>query len=187
MNRLGVSISGLFSLALLMYIPTFMEEEPSVAPSQDSDALSPSYRAKNITTTLYDQEGRVNHVVFAKEMEHYDQLGFVLFQEPNYTLYSQTTLAPWQVTASEGTVYNNELIQLENNVIIANQTSDDFVQTITTAFLEINLTSKAMTSDQPVKIIGEQFVINSNGFNANLHTQQYELIDHVQTIYSPSN
>lgn len=187
MNRLGISISALFSLALLMYLPTLMEEEQVIVAPQDPDALSPSYRAKNITTTLYDQNGQVNHVVFAKEMEHYDQLGFVLFQEPKYTLYSQASLTPWHVSASEGTVYNNELIQLENNVIIANQTSDDFVQTITTAFLEIKLTSKEMTSDQPVQILGEQFVINSNGFNANLHTQKYELLDHVQTIYSPSN
>ena len=44
-----------------------------------------------------------------------------------------------------------------------------------------------MASDEPVEIRGLRYVINSNGFNANLRTQEYELIDHVQTIYSPSN
>ena len=84
-------------------------------------------------------------------------------------------------------MYNNELIQLENNVVIENQSVDDFVRTIRTAFIEINLYTKQMTSDQPVEIRGLQYVINSNGFNANLRTQEYELIDHVQTIYSPSH
>jgi len=186
-NRLGLSISALFTLALLMYLPTWMKEEPTLARDKSLDALQPAYTAKNITTTLYDKDGALNHKVFARAMEHYDQLGFVLFQQPRYTLYSDNAKAPWEVTAVEGTLYNNELIQLENNVLIENQSQDDFVRTIQTAFIEINLNSKQMASDEPVEIRGLQYVINSNGFNANLRTQEYELIDHVQTIYSPSN
>ena len=102
-------------------------------------------------------------------------------------MYTDDAQSPWEVTATEGTLYNNELIQLENNVVIENQSVDDFVRTIRTAFIEINLYTKQMTSDQPVEIRGLQYVINSNGFNANLRTQEYELIDHVQTIYSPSH
>ncbi|GMM69210.1 hypothetical protein MTsDn1_25050 [Alteromonas sp. MTD1] len=186
-NRLGVSISALFILAMLMYLPTWMEDEPEVTGSQQSDALKPAYKAKNLTTTLYNQEGRLNHKVFATSMEHYDQLGFVLFQQPKYTLYTESNSSPWVVSAVEGTLYNNELIQLENNVVIENQTGDDFVKTITTQYIQINLDNKQMTSDQTVEILGSQYVIQSNGFNANLRTQEYELIDHVQTTYSPSN
>ena len=186
-NRLGVSISALFILAMLMYLPTWMEEEPEITGSQQSDALKPAYKAKNLTTTLYNQEGQLNHKVFATSMEHYDQLGFVLFQQPQYTLYTESNSSPWVVSAVEGTLYNNELIQLENNVVIENQTDDDFVKTITTQYIQINLDNKQMTSDQTVEILGSQYVIQSNGFNANLRTQEYELIDHVQTTYSPSN
>jgi len=187
LNRLGVSISALFILAILMYIPTWMEEEPKATGEQQSDALKPAYKAKNLTTTLYNQDGQLNHKVFATSMEHYDQLGFVLFQQPQYTLYTESDSAPWVVSAVEGTLYNNELIQLENNVVIENQTGDDFVKTITTQYIQINLDNKQMTSDQTVEILGSQYVIQSNGFNANLRTQEYELIDHVQTTYSPSN
>ena len=186
-DRLGFSISALFVLALLMYIPTWMADEPKLQRDQSLDALKPAYTAKNLTTTLYNLDGQLNHKVFASSMEHFDQLGFVLFQQPRYTLYSDNAKAPWEVTASEGTLYNNELIQLENDVIIENQSVDDFVKTIRTEFIEINLDTKQMTSDQPVEIRGSQYVINSNGFNANLRTQKYELIDHVQTTYSPGN
>ncbi len=186
-NRLGLSISALFILALLMYIPTWMEEQPEVKGNQGLDALKPAYTAKNLTTTLYNQDGQLNHKVFAKSMEHYDQLGFVLFEKPQYTLYTDSASSPWVVTALEGTLYNNELIQLEKDVIIENQTTDDFVKTITTKYIQINLDKKQMTSDQAVEILGAQYVIQSNGFNADLRTQEYELIDHVQTIYSPGN
>lgn len=186
-NRLGLSISALFILAMLMYVPTWMEEEPALTSSEGLDALKPAYKAKNLTTTLYNSEGQLNHKVFASAMEHYDQLGFVSFEQPSYTLYSSDADSPWVVTALEGTLYNNELIQLENKVNIENQSQDDFVKTITTEYIQINLDSKQMTSDQPVEIRGMQYVIQSNGFNANLRTQKYELIDHVHTTYSPSN
>ncbi|CAA0352662.1 lipopolysaccharide export system protein LptC [Alteromonas marina] len=186
-NRLGLSISALFILALLMYIPTWMEEQPETQGSSENDALKPAYKAKNLTTTLYNQDGELNHKVFAESMEHYDQLGFVLFQQPKYTLYTENASSPWVVTAQEGTLYNNELIQLENSVVIENQTSDDFVKRLSTEYIQINLETKQMTSDQPVEILGTQYLILSNGFNANLRTQEYELLDHVQTTYSPSN
>ena len=186
-NRLGLSISALFILALLMYIPTWMEEQPETQGSSENDALKPAYKAKNLTTTLYNQDGELNHKVFAESMEHYDQLGFVLFQQPKYTLYTENASSPWVVTAQEGTLYNNELIQLENSVVIENQTSDDFVKRLSTEYIQINLETKQMTPDQPVEILGTQYLILSNGFNANLRTQEYELLDHVQTTYSPSN
>ncbi|WP_334058940.1 LPS export ABC transporter periplasmic protein LptC [Alteromonas sp. S005] len=186
-NRLGLSISALFILALLMYVPTWMEEQPETQGSSQNDALKPAYKAKNLTTTLYNQDGELNHKVFAESMEHYDQLGFVLFQQPKYTLYTESATSPWVVTAQEGTLYNNELIQLEDSVVIENKTSDDFVKSLSTEYIQINLNTKQMTSDQPVEILGTQYLILSNGFNANLRTQEYELLDHVQTTYSPSN
>ena len=186
-NRLGLSISALFILALLMYVPTWMEEQPETQGSSQNDALKPAYKAKNLTTTLYNQDGELNHKVFAESMEHYDQLGFVLFQQPKYTLYTESATSPWVVTAQEGTLYNNELIQLEDSVVIENKTSDDFVKSLSTEYIQINLDTKQMTSDQPVEILGTQYLILSNGFNANLRTQEYELLDHVQTTYSPSN
>ena len=187
MNRLGISISALFVMALLMYLPVWMAEEQAPAKKAGADALRPAYKAKNLTTTLYNEEGKLNHEVFAASMEHYDQLGFVLFDQPKYTVYVNDDEAPWQVTADEGTLYNDDLIQLEDNVLIKSLNPEEFIQTITTNFIKVNLDDKTMTSDQPVDIRGVQTIIKSNGFTANLRTQQYELIDHVQTIYSPGS
>jgi lipopolysaccharide export system protein LptC len=187
MSRIGVSIAALFILALLLYIPSWLQEPAKVPQNADIRALTPSYMAHNLTTTIYDQNGERNHQVFAASMEHYDQLGFVLFQEPQYTIYQNDNEPPWQLTANKGTLYDNNIIQLERAVKIVNLAPEYFVQQITTDRIEVNLETKMMTSESPVTIIGPDFVVNSNGFNANLNTQQYELIDHVQTVYTPAN
>lgn len=187
MNRLGFSISGLFVLALLLYLPTWFDEEKQAGGNTGDTTLRPAYQARNLTTSLYDTDGKLNHKVFATTMEHYDQLGFVIFENPKYTIYVENGDSPWQVTAKEGTLYDNRLIQLESEVVITNLSDDDFVREITADFIEINLETKKMTSDQPVIIVGTQYIINSNGFNADLNTKEYELIDHVQTVYSPGS
>lgn len=186
-SRLGLSISALFVLALLLYLPVWMEEEPETREQQRIDALQPAYKARNLTTTFYDDEGNRNHQIFATSMEHYDELGFVLFQQPEYTIYLDQQTSSWQVTAKEGTLYNDDLIQLDSDVLIKSLNDDAFVSTISTEFIEVNLDTQKMVSDQPVVIRGTPYTINSNGFKADLKTQEYELIDHVQTIYSPGN
>ncbi|WP_414829857.1 LPS export ABC transporter periplasmic protein LptC [Alteromonas sp. H39] len=187
LNRLGLSISALFVLALLLYLPVWMEDEPETREQQRIDALQPAYKARNLTTTFYDAEGNRHHQIFATSMEHYDELGFVLFQQPEYTIYLDQQTSSWQVTAKEGTLYNDDLIQLDSDVLIKSLNEEAFVSTITTEFIEINLDTQKMVSDQPVVIRGTPYTINSNGFKADLKTQEYELIDHVQTIYSPGN
>ena len=185
MNRLTYSISALFILALATYIPTWLKQDDASPDVTEQDAYSPTYKAINLRSALYDESGKLTHSIFASEMEHYDQLGFVFFKKPQYTIYVDDDEQPWRLTANEGTLYDDNRIQLEQNVVIQSQSEGNFVKTITTEFIQFNLDTKLMTSDQPVVIIGEDYEIQSNGFNANLTTKEYELKQHVQTVYSP--
>ncbi|MEO9944430.1 LPS export ABC transporter periplasmic protein LptC, partial [Paraglaciecola sp.] len=115
----------------------------------------------------------------------YDLLGFTLFKQPSYLLYAQT-LHSWQVDAKEGTLYEDQRLQFETDVKVTSLNKEGYVQTIRTNFIEVNLTDKTMYSDQAVEIVGPNYVINSNGFTANLETQRYELLNHVKTVYQPS-
>ncbi len=187
MSRLGISIASLFMLVLLVYMPVWMSDSDNIVNSSKDDVLKPAYTAKNITTTLYDDEGSLNHRVFAETMEHYDQLGFVTFEKPKYTVYLEHGQTPWQVTANEGTLYNTNLIELESAVRVRNLQENEFVRSIETSFIKINLNDKTLYSDQPVLIRGSEFVVNSNGIKGDLSSQQYELIDHVKTTFSPGN
>lgn len=185
MNRITLSISILFVLILMIYVPSWMEADPEQSNSENEDSWQPNYQARNMRSTLYNENGEINHQVFALKMEHYQILGFTLFSQPRYTIYVSDEQNPWHVEASEGTLYEDNRIQLETDVEIRSLDDSGFVQTIRTQFLEINLIDKTMMSDEPVEINGKDFVVTSNGFIANLTTQEYELKNHVQTQYAP--
>ncbi len=185
MNRISISIGVLFLLVLAIYVPSWFSTDEILPIQQQEEAWQPNYQAKNMRSTLYNEQGEVNHQVYATQMEHYQLLGFTVFQQPQYTIYVSSQDQPWHVYAAEGTLYEDNRIQLETDVEIRSLNDQGFVQTIRTHFLEINLVDKTMMSDQFVEITGQDFVINSNGFTANLVTRQYELKDHVQTLYAP--
>jgi len=107
-----------------------------------------------------------------------------LFEQPIYTLYLENG-EPWQVSAEEAVLYENNRIKLDKNVKIINLQSNNFVKQITTEFIEINLQDKTLASDQSVKITGIEYEIQSLGIFGDLSTQQYELKEHVQTTFNP--
>lgn len=185
MNRVTLCIVMLFVLALALSFPGWLAKESLKVDSQTEDAWVPNYQASNMRSTLYDKLGQINHQVFSQKMERFDLLGFTLFKQPSYLLFAQS-LHPWKVDAQEGTLYEDQRIQFETDVEITSLDKQGYIQVIRTNFVEVNLTEKTMYSDQPVEIIGPNYVINSNGFTASLETQKYELLDHVKTVYQPS-
>tara|TARA_R110000868_G_scaffold56326_3_gene174366 strand:- start:2852 stop:3418 length:567 start_codon:yes stop_codon:yes gene_type:complete len=185
MNRVTLCIALLFILALGLSLPNWLAEEEAKPKVKTEEAWVPNYQARTMRSTVYNKEGRINHQVFAEKMEHFDLLGFTLFKRPEYSLFAQAG-APWKINAKEGTLYDDQRLQFETDVVVIGETDDGLQQKVTTNFVEINLNAKTMTSDQYVNIAGPNYVINSNGFKANLETQQYELLDHVKTVFQPA-
>lgn len=187
MKRIYISIGLLFLLILATNNLWWLDSEPKQAEKQDETFLQPNYQASNMQTRLYNELGQLAHSIHADSMEHYDLLGFTLFQQPRYIIFIAEDEAPWEVTAQQGTLYEDNRIQLETNVRITSEDEDGFIRTVTTSFIEIDLTGKTMTSDQSVTISGENYRISGNGFSADLTTKQFELLDHVQTIYGKTS
>lgn len=186
MNRVSLSIAVIFLLVIALNLPSWIGSEDKQPAMSKEETFSPDYEAKGMNSTLFDITGEMTHKVFAASMEHYDLLGFTLFNLPEYTIYTSNEDKPWKINAMEGTLYDNNRIQLEKEVEIKSLDENGFIQTISTSFIEIDLNSKTMMSDQMVTITGKDYVINSNGFTADLLTHQFELQNHVQTLFGPS-
>jgi lipopolysaccharide export system protein LptC len=186
MNRLVISIVLIFSAAFALYLPTWLADDKKIIVSDKDAALLPNYEAKNLRSKFFDKNGNLTHQVSAEKMEHFDILGFVNFTQPEYTIYLQGDGSRWQLNANEGTFYDNNTIELVSDVQIRNLQPEDYIQTISTDFIEIDLLTKTITSDQPLVISGANVIINGIGFEANLETQKYELKNHVQTKYLPA-
>lgn len=184
MNRITWSIALVFTIVLALYMPILFEDDEQLNIDEANIELVPNYQAVNLKSKLFNKDGRLSHQVAADKMEHYDALGFAVFQNPVYTLYLDNG-DPWQVTAGEGTLYANNRIQLENNVKIVNVRSQAYITQITTDYIEINLIDKTLSSDQKVTISGLNYELQSIGIFGNLTTQQYEFKEHVQTVFNP--
>lgn len=185
MNRIRWSIALVFAAVLFLYLPILLEDDSQQTGPQSDPALVPNYQAVNLRSQLYDKSGRLSHQVAADKMEHYEALGFAVFENPVYTLFLDDG-EPWQVTAEEGTLYTNNRIQLEKSVKITNLRSNEYVKRITTEYIEINIQDKTLSSNELVTISGVNYDVTSVGLFGNLSTQQYELKDHVQTKFNPA-
>lgn len=185
MNRVSASIGFLFVLVILTNIPTWFEEEQISVDASDETTGLPNYQASNMRSTIFNDQGEVNHRVFAEHMEHYEDFDLTLFEDPQYTVYTADKSSPWDVSARKGVLYGENRIHLNTDVEIESLTAADFVQRINTHFVEIDLVAKTLKSDQPVTVTGKNFVIDSKGFNADLTTKEFELVNQVQAIYEP--
>ncbi|MEM0909525.1 MAG: LPS export ABC transporter periplasmic protein LptC [Pseudomonadota bacterium] len=183
MNRIGLSIALLFSAVFGLYLVILFSADKLEQAVIDDQSIKPTYRAINLNSKLYDDNGRLSHQVEAQSMEHYQPLGFMVFENPLYTVYLEES-EPWQVTAEEGTLYENNRIQLERNVKIVNMNRFDYVKQISTDYIEINLDDKTLKSDSRVVISGDAFNVQSIGITGNLTTQQYKLTQNVQSTFS---
>lgn len=187
MNRVQLSIGLVFFVLLILYVNFISPKDEAVVTDDTPEAWDPNYQAKNMKSVFYSETGNINHEVFANVMEHYEMLGFTMFEKPEYTIYTDETDLPWKINAEEGTLYGDERIELEQNVLIRSLNQQDFVRVISTSYLEIDLIKKIASSDQPVEIRGEDFVISGNGLKVNLLTRKLELSDHVETVYQQNN
>lgn len=184
MNRITWSIVLIFATVLALYLPILFEDNSDTLTQSGDLDLIPNYQAVNLNSKLYDKEGKLSHQVAAGKMEHYQALGFTIFENPVYTLFLDDG-QPWQITAKEGTLYSNNRIQLEKDVKIVNLRSLEYVQQISTEYIEIDLQNKTLQSDQVVELIGQDYLVTSVGIFGNLVTQQYELKEHVKTQVNP--
>lgn len=186
MSKLTLSITLLFLAAVLLYIPTWMDESKNSKAGTDVNAFAPAYEAKNLTSKLYNSQGNLSHLVFAERMEHYELLGFVLFERPQYTLFPDGGEESWRLNAEQGTLYDSQILHLDENVVINSLRDDEFVKSVSSEFVELRLLDDIVSSDEMVTISGQQYEVRGNGFSADLKTKNYELQNHVQTIYSPA-
>lgn len=184
MNRVGYSILFLFTCIAGLYFYPFAEDTqqtPKIDPSQIFE--TPTYRAENLTSQRYAADGTLSHKVFAKVMEQYDNLGFMVFEYPRYTIYLNA-ISPYVVTADVGTLFTNNVIRLEKNIRITSLNDTDFIQQISADFIEIDLTTNTLFSDTEVLMTGKEFSMLSHGFNANMQTKTFNLTGHVKTEFA---
>lgn len=162
----------------------FATPEPT---TNATSGFTPDFVAEALKSDIYNKDGKLSYEIDAQRMEHYADLAFTLFEFPNYTLYPDNNAAPWKVSALEATFFDDNKVILENRVLLLSTDKNSLIQEIHCKYLELDLNTNIITSDQTIVIQGKGFTTHGAGLIIDLNTTQMTLTEHVQTTYKKSN
>lgn len=148
-----------------------------------SSELAPDFTASQLNSDIYSELGTLSHKISAKTMEHYASTNVTKFTQPFYTLYPKNSTPPWNVSADKATLYNNSRVVLNNRVVLKATENNSLIQEIHCKYLELDLKTNIISSDQTILILGKNFTMYGSGLIIDLNTTQMTLTEHVQTIY----
>lgn len=187
MSRLSLMAWVVFLLSVLFYGVTQWRSSLVEQPDAIDSELIPDFIAEELKSDIYNLTGKLSHKIDAQRMEHYTSLEFTHFEFPNYTLFPKNDSAPWLISANEATLYNNNRVILENRVRLLATEKNSLIQEIHCKYLEMDLNTHIISSDQTVVIKGKDFTMHGSGLIIDLNTKQMTLTEHVQTIYEKSS
>jgi len=196
--------------AMTYGIVEWRQSQITPGESVESD-LTPDFIAEALKSDIYTESGQLSHVIIADRMEHYAKLEVTHFELPNYTLYpkshsnkntvfsnslagenspaflSKESSSPWKLSAKEATLYKNNRVILNHRVHLRATDENSLIQEIHCKYLELDLNTNIISSDQTVMIQGKDFTMYGSGLIIDLNTKQMTLTEHVRTIYKKNN
>jgi lipopolysaccharide export system protein LptC len=160
--------------------------------------LTPDFIAEALKSDIYTSLGQLSHSVVADRMEHYAKLEVTHFELPNYILYAKNSNQPkkasvekknfpWKLSAKEATLYKNNRVILNHRVHLTATDESSLIQEIHCKYLELDLNTNIISSDQTVMVQGKDFTMYGSGLIIDLNTKQMTLTEHVRTIYKKNN
>ncbi len=187
MNTLWKGSLLIFTLSALVYAYTQWYSSNTKPQNIIDNELTPDFIAESLKSTLYDEKGKLSHIIEADRMEHYTDLALSNFESPNYTLYPKDGSSEWHINAKEATLYKDNKVILKNNVVISTQEENSLVHEIQGKTLELDINTNIITSEQHIYILGRNFKMSGSGLIVDLNTTQMTLKNHEQTIYQNPN
>ena len=187
MNRLNSL--ALFILLLSVTVYGTIEWRSTTGEQEDiiNNELTPDFIAETLKSKIYTDTGKLSHTIEADRMEHYANLELTHFELPNYTLHPKNSSEPWTLTAKEATLHKNNRVILNNRVRLKATEKDSLIEEIHCKYLELDLTTNIISSQQTVLVIGKDFTMYGSGLIIDLNTKQMTLTEHVRTTYKETN
>jgi len=155
-----------------------------ILPGESVDSeIVPDFIAEALNSDIYTKTGQRSHAIVADRMEHYAKLNVTHFELPKYTLHPSNSDSPWQLSAKEATLYKNNRVILNHRVLLQATDTNSLIQEIHCKYLELDLNTNIISSEQTVMVQGKDFTMYGSGLIIDLNTKQMTLTEHVRTIY----
>lgn len=183
-RRVAFILILLFSAGVLLIWRPFFDAE-NQQNNRRSQIMQPDFTAQGLQTRLFESGGKLAHQLNAESMAHYLQIGLTELNQPVYTVYTENDVATWQISAEQGTFYDDQTLILERGVEINALQPDTAIQQVITEYLVIDMMAETMRTDYPVTLFGPRLTIQGDGLKADLYAEQMELNRHVKTVFEP--
>ncbi len=183
MNRLNSL--ALFILLLSATIYGVMVWRGELVQSDDVIGTdeTPDFIAEALKSNIYTETGKLSHTIEADRMEHYSLQALTKFELPNYTLYPTNSDAPWTASALEAILHKENRVVLNHRVRLRATDKDSLIEEVHCKYLELDLNTNIISSDQTVVVLGKGFTMYGSGLIIDLNTKQMTLTEHVRTVY----
>lgn len=184
MNRVTLAIILLFGTALALYWQ--VQTKKANQPLADSGVQKPDYIATDLRSITFNSEGKLESRVSAAYMEHFDTDAETRFTEPVYTLFPEDGDGEWRLSAKVGKLNkSSDSVMLEQDVLIEAMSFDEPLQRLNTSYLELDLKTMILTSDEEIFISGNNFHLSGQGLYADLNAQEVKLLSKIKGTYEP--
>ena len=144
--------------------------------------LQPDFVAYQLIRSSFDANGNMSGMIRATQMSHFEQLGQIQLEEPAFTIFEQQ-MPKWQVSSSNGVLYPDDKVVLEQDVLLENLQSGELFNKVESEHLEYLFDQQIISTQQQVVIHGDGFAIHGQGVKVNLVTQKLQLQQHKGTVY----
>ncbi|GAA5218875.1 LPS export ABC transporter periplasmic protein LptC [Corallincola platygyrae] len=184
MNRVLIFSVILFAAAIALYYYQDSVRQQQIEVAGAEGEQRPDFTAKTLRSRSYDENGLLAHQIWASDMAHFSNNEFTSFKSPKVVVYPNGKQAGWTLNAEQGRLRENQLI-LEQQVVIETQTEQNQTNTLLTEYVEMDLASNEVSSDQPVTVKGPSYQLQGVGLRGNVEKEQIELLSDVKATYEP--
>ncbi|WP_308377799.1 LPS export ABC transporter periplasmic protein LptC, partial [Serratia marcescens] len=126
-------------------------------PTTKAENYQPDFTARNLVTTRFDVNGRRTERLESEYAEYYQIIEQATFNKPVVYMFDKQGEAEWKVTADTGVLNTDDNVILRDKVHLDGLLPTSFISTLDTPYLELDLVTQNVRSNQHVSIVGKEF------------------------------
>ena len=175
------------TLVLLAWYYSLNQDDQQLATLIKKEE-SPEYIGHKMSTVVYSPTGKKQYLAVSDKVEYYNYDGHTNFERPLVYLFeieNQKTQQKesWKLSADRAILTKDNMLYLKGNVIAEILLPQSKLQRIETEDAKVNLNTQDISSDNTVKINGQNFTSTGLKLTGNLQQQIANLKEQVKTYY----
>ena len=187
MNIRWTVFLSVITLVLLAWYYSLNQDDQQLATLIKKEE-SPEYIGHKMSTVVYSPTGKKQYLSASDKVEYYDYDGHTNFERPLVYLFeieNQKTQKKesWKLSADRAILTKDNMLYLKGNVIAETLLPQSKLQRIETEDAKVNLNTQDISSDNTVKINGQNFTSTGLKLTGNLQQQIANLKEQVKTYY----